>query len=372
MSNRTENYFLKKKLGLIVFLLLFIFLIFRLRNYPGFTEKYYALEIYPFIRKNFLVGFNWLPISFGDILYILGIIVITLTLIRTFRFAFINKRFRSAGLTFMNLIAGVEIALIVFYLFWGLNYFREPVAQRLGISDSSYTEAELIRIGTMLIDSVNSKRAVLSPGDFERTNDRIYATSVQAALEFSKISKTFKASKPLAKSSLLSHAMNFIGTAGYFNSFTGEAQINSLMPTHLRPFVACHEIAHQSGIGGEDEANFFGFLMGIQSGDNFLQYSSYYLAMQEFMSEIRRTDSLTFNSLKSRISVPVIADLKTETEYWSKYRGIMSKITSIFYDNYLKANKQEEGLNSYNKMVVLSMAYYKQQGKFNTSPKLFP
>ena len=372
MKYRIENHTLKKKLGLIAFLTLFIFLMFRLRNYPGFTEKYYALEMYPFIRENFLVAFNWLPFSIGDILYGLAIITVILTLIRIFRFAVIQKRFRSAGLSFINLIVGVEIALIIFYLFWGLNYFREPVAERLDISDSTYTKAQLIQVGSMLIDSANSKRAELVPEDFERTNDSIYATSAHAALEFSKMSTTFKASKPLAKSSLLSHAMNFIGTAGYFNPFTGEAQINSLMPIHLRPFVACHEIAHQSGIGGEDEANFFGFVIGIQSGDNFLQYSSYYLAMQEFMSEIRRTDSLAFNNLKSKISAPVIVDLKTETAYWSKYQGFTSRLTSIFYDNYLKANNQDAGLKSYNKMVILGMAYYKKQGKFRTSSELFP
>lgn len=372
MTNRTENHSLKRKLGLIAFLSLFIFIIFRLKYYPGFTEKYYALEVYPFIRQNFLIAFNWLPISIGDMLYILGIVAFILALIRIFKLTLIQKRFHSVGHIFINLIAGVEIALIIFYLFWGLNYFREPVAERLDISDSTYTEAELIQVGSMLIDSANSIRATLKPEDFERTNDRIYTTSAHAAVEFSKMNKTFKVSEPLAKSSLLSHAMNFIGTAGYFNPFTGEAQINSLMPIHLRPFVACHEIAHQSGIGGEDEANFFGFLMSIKSGDNFLQYSSYYLAMQEFMIEIRRTDSLAFNSLKSKISVPVIVDLKTETEYWSKYRGVTSRLTSIFYDNYLKANNQDAGLKSYNKMVRLSMAYYKKQGKFRTASELFP
>lgn len=372
MKDRVENHAFKKKFSLVAYLLLFIFIMFRLKNYPDFTEKYYAQEIYPFIRQNFLIAFNWFPISIGDLLYILGIIAIILSLIQAFRLALIQKKIRSAGHTFLNLIVGVEIALIIFYLFWGLNYFREPVAERLNISDSTYTKAELIQVGAMLIDSANLKRTTLNPGDFERTNNRIYTTSAQAALEFSKMNITFKALKPLAKSSLLSFAMNFIGTAGYYNPFTGEAQINSLMPIHLRPFVACHEIAHQSGIGGEDEANFFGFLMGIKSKDNFLQYSSYYLAMQEFMIEIRRTDSLAFKDLKSKISVPVIADLKTETQYWSKYRGITSKLTSIFYDNYLKANNQDEGLKSYNKMVILSMAYYKKQGKFRTSSELFP
>lgn len=372
MKTRAGNHHLKRKLSLVLILAVFIFLIFRLKSYPGFTEKYYALETYPFIRQNFLIAFNSLSFSLGDILYIIGIIATIIAIIQIFKRTLIQKRFRFAGHTLMNLIAGLEIALIFFYLFWGLNYFREPVTERLGISDSTYSEAELIQVGNLLIDSVNSKRAALNTRDYERTNDTIYAISAQAAKKLSEMSQTFRVSEPMVKSSLLSPAMDYIGTAGYFNPFTGEAQINSGMHIHLRPFVACHEIAHQSGIGGEDEANFMGFIMGIRSEDNFLQYSTYYLAVQEFMSEIRRTDSLAFKDLKSKISVQVMTDLKIETEYWSRYNGLGSRLNSLFYDNYLKANNQEGGLKSYNKMVRLSMAYYKKQGKFRTASELFP
>ena len=372
MKNRSENSILKNRLIRVAFLTLFIFLIFQLKNYSEFIEKYYTLRTYPFIRQNLLIAFNWIPFSIGDILIVAGIFTIILTFIRLFSLVFIRKNFPSALQAFIKLIITLEITLIIFYLFWGLNYFREPVAERLDISENSYTNAELIEVGTMLIDSANSKRAKLKSEDFERSNDEIYNISSLAALKFLKVGENFWLSEPRVKSSLLGSAMNFIGTAGYFNPFTGEAQVNSQMPIHLRPFVACHEIAHQSGVAGEDEANFMGFVMGIGSGDELLQYSTYYLTMQEFMSEIRRTDSLAFKSLKSKISEPVLADLKTESQYWSRYRGITSKLSSLFYDNYLKANNQEAGLKSYNKMVILSMAYYKRQGKFKQTGDLFP
>jgi hypothetical protein len=90
------------------------------------------------------------------------------------------------------------------------------------------------------------------------------------------------------------------------------------------------------------------------------------------MAVIWRSDSLAFKNLKSRISAPVLADLKAENEYWTKYRGTASKLSGIFYDNYLKANKQPEGLRTYNKMIRLSMAYYKKQGQLKLPVQLSP
>ena len=44
--------------------------------WPDFIEKYYARGIYPYMGKalRFLTG--WLPFSFGDLLYLLAILMI--------------------------------------------------------------------------------------------------------------------------------------------------------------------------------------------------------------------------------------------------------------------------------------------------------
>ncbi|MFA6944965.1 MAG: DUF3810 domain-containing protein, partial [Pedobacter sp.] len=326
MKNRITDIALRTRLTGVIILFILIVLMFRLKSYPNLVESYYALEIYPFIRQNLLFVFNHLPFSLGDTLYVLVIIVLLTAFILILRSALIQKKYRSAGYSFLGVFAGLEIAVIIFYLFWGLNYFRQPISERMGLLESAYSDAELIQIGTMLIDSANSNRASLKTADLLESNEKIYGSSVQAIQKFSALNKTFSTKDSKIKSSLLSPLMNYMGTAGYFNPFTGEAQINSMMPVYLRPFVACHEMAHQSGFGAEDEANFIGFLSGIASGNRLMKYSAYYLATQEFMAEIWRSDSLAFKNLKSRISAPVLADLKAENEYWTKYRGTASKL----------------------------------------------
>jgi hypothetical protein len=159
---------------------------------------------------------------------------------------------------------------------------------------------------------------------------------------------------------LLTPLLNYLGTSGYYNPFTSESQMNYAMPVFVRPFVACHELSHQMGFGPEDEANFVGFIAGTQSHDRLLRYSSYYVGVQEFMFALKMQDSVARKELKKRISPLVLSDFKTEREYWLSYEGKMEKLSSIFYDNFLKANNQPQGLKTYNNMVLLVLAYRKK------------
>lgn len=357
---------LKRSLIRVLLMLILIFLLFRLRNYPNLVEEYYSLSIYPFIRTAFQFLFNSIPFSFGDIIYLIIILGIITGLIGIITQA-IKKRFRQSGLVFLKLIFSLQLAFLTFYLFWGLNYFRQPASARLDLRNSSFETSELMAISSMLIDSLNSSHAALRPADLIQSEAIVYSRSVQAVQQLSLTDPAFRTFHPMIKSSILSPLLNYLGTAGYFNPFTGESQINNEMPLFLRPFVACHEMAHQIGFAAEDEANFVGFLSGISSKDKLLKYSTYYLASQEFLTEVWKTDSMAFKLMRNRISKPVLNDFKTERDYWTRYQGNTAKLSSIFYDNYLKANKQPEGLKTYNRMIKLSIAYYRKKGLFKKS-----
>ncbi|MGZ3822391.1 MAG: DUF3810 family protein, partial [Mucilaginibacter sp.] len=75
---------------------------------------------------------------------------------------------------------------------------------------------------------------------------------------------------------------------------------------------------------------------------------------------LRQQDSIGRNELKKRISQPVLNDFKTERKYWLSYESKLGVLSSLFYDDYLKANNQPQGLNTYNQMVRLVMGWYKK------------
>jgi hypothetical protein len=347
------------KRGIIILVLVIaIYLLMVFADYPLLVEKYYSEGFYPVLSHVFHPIFNIFPFSFGDVLYLAIIGYLLYVFVKLIALCF-KKKFIQAGYILTGIIMGVLTSILLFYLFWGLNYFRPSAGVRLNLRDSTFTKTELQRVTNILIDSANATRARVTLEDLKQSNDTIYNTAVKAVTQLSGTSEEYRTYIPRIKPSLLTPLLNYISTSGYYNPFTSEAQMNYQMPVFNRPFVACHEMSHQMGYGPEDEANFVGFVAATGSGDRLLRYSAYNLAVNEFMHTMRYTDITTFKQLKTRISPAVLADFKEERLYWLAYQNKIETVTSIFYDNFLKANNQPEGLGTYNRMVLLVMAMYK-------------
>lgn len=349
---------LKVRLIAIASLTFAIVLLNLFAGYPHAVERYYSEGIYPVICKVLHPVFNLLPFSFGDIVYIVTAGYLFYAAYRLIRFCF-KKEFKQAGLFALKITIGVETAILMFYLLWGMNYFRVAAADRLNLHDTTYTNADLVAVTTILIDSANQTRARLTPADLAQGNGRIYKTAIDAVKKLSADSANFRTYFPDIKPSLLTPLINYMGTSGYYDPFTGEAQINYQMPVVARPVTACHELSHQMGFAFEDEANFAGYLAGIGSRDRLLRYSAYNLAVEEFMTDLYFRDSLLNKKLKPLISPAVHNDYMTERAYWRRYESQINALSSLFYDHFLKVNNQPQGLKTYNNMVLLVMAMYR-------------
>ena len=351
---------LKVRAIAIVGLALGLFLLMWLADYPNIVERYYSEGLYPFICRVLHPVFNLLPFSFGDVVYMAVIAWLFYAAYLLVKLC-IKMRFKDAGLFLLKIIICIETALLVFYLFWGMNYFRVPAGERLHLQDTGYTTADLMAVTTILIDSANATRARLSPADLRQSNTAIYHTAIAAVQQLSADSVNFRTYYPGIKPSLLTPLLNYMGTSGYYDPFTGEAQMNYQMPLVSRPVTACHELSHQMGYAFEDEANFAGYLAGIGSKDRLLRYSAYNLAVGEFMLDLYFRDSLANKKLKPLISLAVHNDYKVERAYWRGYQTRLNAISGVFYDHFLKANNQPQGLKTYNNMVLLVMAMYRKR-----------
>lgn len=358
MRRPTNSKPVLKKIIAILLLALAVFLLMLFARHPAVVERYYANGFYIAVCRVLHPVLNIFPFSIGDVLYIAVIIYLVYAFIRLIVLLF-KKQFKIAGSFFLSLVIGVQAAIIAFYVFWGMNYFRQPASVRLNLQDTSFTTADLKAVTRILIDSVNITRARVTAADLAQSNAHIYNTARYAIRSLSKDSSNFRAYDPDVKPSILTPLLNYIGTSGYYNPFTSEAQVNYQMPVFNRPFVVCHEMSHQMGYGAEDEADFAGFVVAVRSHDRLLRYSAYHLAVQEFMYSLGGRDTLAHKELKALLSRDVRNDYLTERNYWRAYQNKLSAVSSIFYDNFLKANNQPQGLETYNRMVLLVMAWYK-------------
>ena len=361
MRQRQKISVVKKRVITIIILAIVYFLLQLLEDHPEAIERYYSTGIYPIICRVLHPVFNLLPFSIGDILYLVAIGFIIYYLVKLFGLLF-KKQFKIAGILVLGIIVTLQIATVSFYCLWGLNYFRPSAGERLKLSDSDYTTTQLYNLTQLAIDSANATRLRVTVADLHQGNKAIIQTAITAVKAMSASSNNFLTYSPDIKLSLFSPLINYLGTSGYYNPFTTESQINYQMPVFLKPFVACHEMSHQIGYGAEDEANFVGFLVGIKSNDRLLRYSAWHEVVDECMGDLRVRDSTLQLKLKKRVLPAVHQDFVAERNFWISHEGPIDMVSSFFYNDFLKANNQPNGLQTYNRMVRLVMSWEKERG----------
>jgi len=113
----------KLNIYLAIFLPIQILLVQLASKNAEFIETYYSNGIYPIISKILRFLFGWIPFSFGDLL-----IALLLFLVIRFLVLLIKNRFRNFISKIIGLIASLSVIYFCFYLFWGLNYYRESLA----------------------------------------------------------------------------------------------------------------------------------------------------------------------------------------------------------------------------------------------------
>lgn len=327
-------------------------------QYPSLIEKYYSNGLYIYISKFLQFIFGWVPFSIGDILYLfIGIFIIKgiYTTVKTKKISIKHTLFKTGAL--------ISVLFFFFHFNWGLNYFRQPLPTTLNFEKTTYTSNELIAFTKKLISKTNKIHYSITTNDTivvenKLTKKQIQAHSLQAYKQLQLKHAQFKYSTPSIKHSIFSTPLTYMGFAGYINPITNEAQVNSLIPKNTYPATVCHEIAHQIGIGSESEANFVGYLAAINSKNIYYNYSGYLMGVRYCLGEIYRTKPEEFDTLLLQLNKGILKDLQNSRDFWESYQNWTEKYFKSFYDSFLKANKQKDGIKGYNKMVLLLINYY--------------
>lgn len=349
----------KKHLILVILLPIQIVLVQLAKKYPDFIERFYSNGIYPFVSKILRVLLGWIPFSFGDIL-----LVVLLFFGLRFFYKLIRTKFQYFLPKLIKLTAFLSIVYGCFYLFWGLNYYRESLAKNLGFSSTKYTTEELVLVTKKIIQKTNELQLQLAKSDtlevvVPYSQKEIYTKALDGYQNIAKKYPQLAYQSTSVKSSLLSLLQSYNGTSGYFNPLTGEAQVNDRVPKTGYPTTTCHEMAHQIGWAAENEANFVGFLASVSNEDLYFQYSGYRMATRYLIFELYKRDSDAFKEVYNLINRGILKDFGTSSNFWKSYKNPFEPIVKKGYNAYLKANNQSKGIESYNYVVDLLIHYFK-------------
>ncbi len=327
------------RLFLAILLIPQILIVNYLKNNPSFVEDYYVRFIYDNLLKINLFLFSKIEIPFGEILYVIILLLAICFFVKIFSFKSSN---------FLNLLAFLSILYFFFYFSWGLNYFRPSLSDKLNIK-SEYKFIELDRTIDKIILEINSEASSLKK-DISR-------------LEIINLTNTTDSN---IKKSIIPEIFLYQRVSGHFIPFTSEAVYVDKIPLVDIPIVIFHEQAHQNGFADEGEASFIAISKAIQNKDSFIRYSGYFNALINLLNEVEKKYPKELDSYIAKLDEKVISEIKLVQNFWSKYSdNIFDKAQNYIYDLYLKSNNQDAGIMTYNLVSIYIIEFYERKDILN-------
>lgn len=347
----------KRPLIGFLFLIIQILLVQILDFFPEFVENFYSNGIYPVIANVSRIMLGWIPFSIGDLAYFVIGFLILKWIVNFFR---TSKTWKSAA---SEVGWSLSIFYSLFHFLWAFNYYREPLFEKMAI-EKEYSDTDLLRFTKQMIVQTNSIQIAITNNPNEKvintlSQSEIFDKSPDGYQKLAERHASFAYQNTSIKKSIISLPLSYMGFSGYLNPFTNEAQVNDRIPMINYPFTTCHEMAHQIGYASESEANFIGFLAVTQNENLYFKYAGYSTALRYCIRNWEVRNPALGKQLWNEINPGVRQNFEESALHWQQYESFVEDGFKIFYDNFLKINQQEEGLESYSKFLNLLINYAK-------------
>lgn len=346
----------------VLFILAIAIRIFSL--FPGAVERGYTRGFYNYLSQTLRAVFRLVPVSLGDILYALFLISLVVWVVKgILQIRRSKNRKALLGAAARKLLLWSLGIYVYFNLAWGLNYDRLGIASDFGLEEKEYTIAELKALNTDLLLRINETRKACGSSPIYPTPRNLYKEVDTAYQKTASFFPFLQYQYPCIKSSLFGRLGNYLGYLGYYNPFTGEAQVNTAVPAFTLPYTACHETAHQLGYGSESEANFVGYIAAVHSGRPEFVYSAYFNLFSYANSRLYEVDSVAAKENVDQLDTLVKQDYLTYKQFLLAHQNPVEPLLTRVYGWFLQANKQPLGILTYDDVVGWLIAYKEKFGK---------
>ena len=327
------------------------------------VEELFSTNFYTHFIKFYRTIFAWIPFSVGDVLY--GLLFIYL-MNKLFRFIKIIFNAQKRKLFFsdwkkhlLNFYQKLALIYLLFNLMWGINYNRLGITAQLNLKIEKYSLVELKEINFILVQKINENKLVLLTNKNTDTTN-LFEETKRAYDSASKKYTYLAYENKSIKKSMYSWFCNYASIDGYYNPFTGEATVNTSVPSFTQPFTICHEVAHQLGYAKEMEANFVGYIAATSSNNYYFKYSTYADLFTYANNTLRIADSTAAISYRKLLLPEVIQDFKARRKFNLEHAGALEPFFRILYGKFLEHNQQPLGILSYDEVTAFIIAYHKK------------
>ncbi|MCB0665147.1 MAG: DUF3810 family protein [Saprospiraceae bacterium] len=328
----------------------------------GLIEKVYGRFFFPFFCWIFDHTIGLLPVAFLYVLIILAMYLVY-RLFRSIKLLFKNR-------PWIDFLAGILAAagyiVSAFYFFWGFNYDRLQLTDRLSWSVDSVSNATLMEEAkaqiNRLTEFVGADRdkveTSLAFQNYRLLEVAIRQDAARLADHLGYLERNRVRCRQLWPKGILLR----ISTAGFYNPLSGECNIDRGLHPLQKPFSMAHEFFHGMGVTGEGDCNFLAYLLCHNSDHPFIKYSG----ELGYWRYIRHTayiiDDEAYKEMVEGLPQQVRDDLQAIDDELDKYPDIAPRMRNAIYSAYLKSNKIHDGIANYNRILQL-VINWRQHGE---------
>jgi hypothetical protein len=294
------------------------------------VELWYARGVFPTISH--LAGrlADAIPFSWLDVVLPLGAILLAILV------------WKRQWPSLVNLAAGLYL---LFFWTWGLNYHRQPLQLKLQLDSERMGKeamAEFTREAAAQLNRLYREREKGMSEDSQTQAEAVRRVRRVIALIDN---SDWESARRIKTSRITNPWLHAAGIDGVFNPFPHEPIVSDTLLDIERPFVIAHELAHVRGYPDEGDANLIATFATLLSDDPSFQYSGWlnlwlYLRnreLDELLDPGPRQDLRRISERARREQIGWINDLQQTVLDW-----------------FLKANRVEEGVQSYSRAVLLA------------------
>ena len=334
----------------------------------GFAESY-SMTVGRFFRMVMAKITGVLPFSLAETLLVATVVLLFYSLGRIIWEAIRKIDYEKRYEPKFNRVAAfcVMIAFTLYNFSFAPCNRRVPVGESFGLEAKDLSAQEIYDCLIIVQDELhelleeNEIRTLpsgssISPYSFEECNKILNEIYAEASKQYPFIDGFSSRVKQIA----LSEPMTYTHIAGIYIPFTGEANINTNYPDYVSVFSMGHEMAHQRGVAREDEANFVAFKLMYESDDAYLRYCALTELFVYLTDTLSQENEDLFLEAFLACDDRIVWELVGYTDFFRPYSNSkVSTVANAINDASIKLRGDSDGTKSYNMMIELAVAYFK-------------
>ena len=308
---------------------------------------------------------SWIPFSLAEVLLILSpvlVFLICFVMVRRLRRSMIEGiRYFVGFLSVMSLV----FTILVFG--YNASFYGDSVEEKVGIEREKLSKEQLYETAILLIDAIREDiPSITYPENtysemsfsYSQMNEKLNKAYQTLCEKYPSFQSLYANTKPV----MLSEPWTYTHISGVYTFFTGEANVNVNYPDFIVVSSAAHEMAHQRGIGKEDEANFVAFLVCSLSDDPYVRYSGYTDVLNDVLIQLSSADAELYKRVYEYMPKELREEYIAYSVFFDKYRENVAATVSTTVNNaYITSHNQPQGVKSYGLVVDLVAAYMLNQ-----------